>query len=133
MFAVYVLTAALNLYVTTFFSVQVIIEKWLLIELQDGRFIPYFHEVEKRATPASNQTTFYDTMFPSFFPDFLDLSQLTMPTFCADDVTGGPTTSPVEGNEPAINPLKIGPKIIEEIKAQGIAGFFKKLGFDHEQ
>ncbi|XP_078374092.1 uncharacterized protein LOC144657611 isoform X1 [Oculina patagonica] len=62
---------------------EVTIERWLLMNLRDGRYIPFSHEVQTKPTPTSNITVYYDTMYPSFFPDFLDPSQLSMPAFCA--------------------------------------------------
>lgn len=81
---------------------------------------------------ASNRTTFYDTNYASFFEDFMDPSQLSMPNFCARDVTAQVTGSPVGGHEPAINRPKIGPEIIAEMKANGIVGFFKKFGSEND-
>jgi len=82
-------------------------EKWLLIELPDGRFIPFSHEVQTRPTPASNYTVFYDTMYTSFFPDFLDPSQLSMPLFCAHNVVSS-IAKHTGKNEPVIKPPKYG-------------------------
>lgn len=53
------------------------------MNLRDGRYIPFSHEVKTKPNPTSNITVFYDTVFPSFFPDFLDPSQLSLPQFCA--------------------------------------------------
>ncbi|XP_068757212.1 uncharacterized protein [Montipora capricornis] len=110
---------------------KVTIEKWLLYDLPDGRYVPYYHEVEIRLTPSSNKTTFYETMYASFFPDFLDPSQLSMPSFCARDVTGYPVATPETKH--MVNPPKIEPEMLEEIKSHGIAGFFKKLGLNDKE
>ena len=107
-------------------------EKWLLYDLPDGRFIPYYHEVQVRPTLASNQTTFYDTMYASFFADFLDPSQLSLPSFCGNGgVTGYPSTTPQTKRK--INLSKIGREILAEMKSHGISGFLKKLDLEDEK
>lgn len=61
---------------------EVTIERWTLINLRDGRYIPYSHDIQQKPSSTSNITVYRDIRFASFFPDFLDPSQLTMPTFC---------------------------------------------------
>ena len=61
---------------------EVTIERWTLINLRDGRYIPFSHDIQRKPTPTSNITVYHDIRFASFFPDFLDPSQLSMPTFC---------------------------------------------------
>lgn len=102
---------------------EVIIDKWLLIQLRDGRFIPFAHEVQRRPTPASNHTEFYDTVFASFFPDFLDPSQLSMPTFCGQNLAAL-TTSRVEGNEPGMKPPEFMREKLARNKAYDIAEYY---------
>lgn len=110
---------------------KVTMEKWLLYDLPDGRFVPYYHELQVRPTPVSNQTTFYDTMYASFYADFLDPSQLSLPTFCGNcDATGYPSTTPK--TKPKLNLSKIGREILAEMKSHGISGFLKKLDLQDE-
>ena len=61
---------------------QVIIEKWLLQPMADGRYIPVTHDVQVLSTPSSKTSVFYETIYLSFFNDLLDPSQLIMPAFC---------------------------------------------------
>lgn len=65
---------------------MVSLERWFLESLPDGRYKPYMYQSISRPTPSSNNTEYTDTMYYSFFTDFLDPSQLTMPTFCAQGV-----------------------------------------------
>ena len=58
-------------------------ERWYLESLPNSQYRPYMYQSIARPTPSSNITVYADTMYYSFFTDFLDPSQLTMPTFCA--------------------------------------------------
>lgn len=91
--------------------------------MRDGRFIPFAHEVQRRPTPASNHTEFYDTVFASFFPDFLDPSQLSMPTFCGQNLAAL-TTSGVEGNEAGMKPPEFMREKMTRNKAYDIAEYY---------
>ena len=61
---------------------EVTIERWTLINLRDGRYIPYSHDIQWKPNSSSNMTVYHDIWYASFFPDFLDPSQLSMPAFC---------------------------------------------------
>lgn len=65
---------------------QVTIEHWVLMSLPDGRYIPYLHQVDTSPSSTSNTTLYYDTLYASFFADFMDRNQLAMPNFCYDVV-----------------------------------------------
>lgn len=62
-------------------------------------------------------------MFASFFPDYLDPSQLSMPTFCGRNLAAS-TTSRVEGNEPGNKPVEFMPEKLARNKAYDIAEYY---------
>lgn len=71
-------------------------------------------------------------MYTSFFPDFLDPSQLSMPLFCAKNVVSS-IAKHTWKDKPAIKPLKYGREGMAEIEANEIPPFFEKRLLQNEE